>query len=232
MSIGTLFRWFLGSAFFSLGFGLQASSFVIGAPPLTATGNCDPFGCPEFFGLGTYQQVYASSAFPGDSTITGLTFYNEEAPNGAQPAGGTYTLSLSYSFNGPGDLNVNNPVSNISADDQVFFSGSLPFLAQTTLDFVGTPFAYNPADGNLLLTITVTDPSDNAKILYLDQSAMTDETTDVYFGTVNGGNNTGGLVTGFTVASNVATPEPGSLFLMLGGAACLIAYRRRRARLP
>jgi len=33
MSIGTLFRWILGSVFFSLGFGLQAGSLVGARPP-------------------------------------------------------------------------------------------------------------------------------------------------------------------------------------------------------
>jgi hypothetical protein len=227
----TLSRWILGSAFLSLGFGLQASSFVIGEPPLIAIGNCDPFGCPEFFGLGTYQQVYAYSAFPGATTITGLSFYSDQVPNGAEPAGGTFTLSLSYTNSGPGDLNLTNPNANISSGSQVYFAGSLPFLAQNTLDFGGAPFAYNPALGNLLLTVTVTNPSDRALTLYLDQASLATQTTNAYFGTfdgqpISGGNDMGGLMTGFTVVSSIATPEPGSLLLMLAGAAALIAYRR------
>ena len=226
MSRKILFRWILGPAFLSLSFGLQASTFIIGEPPLVATGNCDPFGCPAFFGLGTYQQVYAESAFSGDSTITGLTFYDDQVQDGANPAGGTYQLSLSYSNNGPGDLDTSNPVNNINSASQVFFSGTLPFLSQNTLDFLGTPFDYNPADGNLLLTITVTNSNDRLPTLFLDQTSMSNQTTDAYFGSVNGGNNTGGLVTGFTVASTVVTPEPSSLLLLLGGA-LLIAYRRK-----
>jgi len=231
MSTDTLYRWILGSVFLSLGFSLQASSLTIGEPPLVATGNCDPFGCPVFFGLGTYQQVYASSAFAGESTITGLTFYNTQVTDGGNPAAGAYDLSLSYSNHNPGDLDITNPNDNISSDSQSFFSGSLPPVFQNTLDFMGTPFDYNPADGNLLLTITVTDASDRLPTLYLDEASQTTQTSDAYFGTVNGGNTTGGLVTGFTVVSGVvATPEPGSLLFMLGGIS-LIAYRRRRHRL-
>jgi hypothetical protein len=85
--------------------------------------------------------------------------------------------------------------------------------------------------GNLLLTVSVTNPSDNALTLYLDQASMTAQTTDAYFGIANGGNTTGGLITGFTVAPAVATPEPGSLVLMLGAMVGLIAYRWRRLRL-
>jgi hypothetical protein len=227
MSGKTLPRWILCSAFLSLGFSLQGSSFVIGEPPLIATGNCDPFGCPEFFGLGTYQQVYTTSPFSDTTTITGLTFYDEQVQNGAEPAGGTYTLSLSYSNNGPGDLNTLNPNSNISSGSEVFFTGSLPFLAQSTLDFAGTPFVYNPAIGYLLLTVTVTGSNDIPPTLFLDESAMDTQTSDVYFGTFNSPSNSGGLVTGFTVAPSSATPEPASLLLVLAGVAGLVVYRRR-----
>jgi len=231
MSRDTLARWILGSAFLSLGFSLQASDIIIGEPPLIATGNCDPFGCPEFFGLGTYQQVYTNMPFAGESTITGLTFYNEQVPNGAEPAGGTYTLTLSYSNDAPGDLNTSNPNSNISSGSQVFFADSLPLISQNTLDFVGTPFVYNPALGYLLLTVTVADPSDRTPTLFLNQSSTETQTSDVYFGTFNSPSNTGGLVTGFTTTSSIATPEPASMLLMLAGVTSLIAYRRRRHRL-
>lgn len=236
MSKHTLYRWIVGSAFISLGFGLQASSIIIGEPPLVATGNCDPFGCPEFFGLGTYQQVYVASAFSGAGTIQGITFYDGQVLNGGVPAGGAYTLSLSYTKGAPGDLSTSNPNDNVGADSEVFFAGSLPGLAQNTLDFLGTPFLYNPASGNLLLTITVVNPADHLPTLYLDQASQTTQTTNAYFGffeghPVSGGNTTGGLITGFTeVASGIVTPEPGSLLLVLGGVG-LFVFQRRRHRL-
>src|ERR1017187_250739 len=55
------------------GASLQAGTLILGDPPMPNTGNCDPFGCPAFFGLGTYQQVYLSTAFPGAITIDALT---------------------------------------------------------------------------------------------------------------------------------------------------------------
>ena len=226
MRRGTLITLLVGSAFLSLSFSLQASSLVIGEPPLTATGNCDPFGCPGFFGLGTYQQVYTASAFPGAITISGLTFYSDQVQNGATPAGGTFDLSFSYTNKALGDLDTTNPNNNITSGSQEFFDGTLPFLAQNTLDFQGTPFAYNPADGNLLLTVTIIDPTDHIPTLFLDQSSMTNQTTNAYFGNSNGGN-TGGLVTGFTeVSSVVTTPEPGSILLVLGGVGLLLRRRK------
>jgi hypothetical protein len=233
MRTHTLSRLLLGTALLSLSFGLQANTITIGDPSLSATGNCDPFGCPQFFGLGTYQQVYAASQFSGESTIDGLTFYDDEVENGAVPAGGTFTLSLSYTHDAPDALGTTSPSANSASGSQIFYSGSLPGLTANTLDFVGTPFAYNPADGNLLLTVAVNNPSDYALTLYLDQASSTAVTTNAYFGTydgtaIDGGNGTGGLVTSFTVAPNVVTtPEPGSLLLVLAGAG-LIAYQRRR----
>ena len=236
MSIGTPFRWVFCSVLISFGFSLQASNLLIGEPALVATGNCDPFGCPGFFGLGTYQQVYASSAFSGEVNITGLTFYDEQVQNGGVPASGTYTLAFSYSSNSVGDLSTVSPGANIASVSQVFYTGALPSLAQTTLDFAGTPFDYNPAAGDLLLTVTVSSGTNGSPTLYLDEAAALTETSNVYFGTYNGqpisgGNDIGGLVTGFTVAVNTSVPEPGSLLLVLGGVG-MFAYgwrRRRRA---
>ncbi len=215
---------------------------VVGDPPMLGTGNCDPFGCPGFFGLTTYQQVYLSSAFPGEISISGLSFY-EGLHNGGTPAGGNFTLSFSYSSDAPGDLSLSNPNNNISTGDESFFAGALPSLTrqglQNVLIITGTPFVYNPADGNLLVTVSVTGAKDQSPVLYLEQAACGPTTvcppgsslvtSNAYFGSKsNGGNTVGGLITGFdytTVTSSV--PEPGSLLLMLGGAG-LILYRRRR----
>ena len=208
---------------------LQAGTLVLGEPP--KTGNCDPFGCPTFFGLGTYQQVYLNSAFPGAMTIDDLTFF-QAINNGGTPASGTFTLTFSYTSAAPGDLDLTNAANNIGAGSETFFAGTLPAMtAEGNLDlltFSGTPFVYNPADGNLLLTVTVTGSKNTTPYLYLDQADSTAVTSDAYFGIVNGGNDPG-LVTSFeyTSPSGTATPEPASLLLVLAGIG-LIAYRRRR----
>jgi Putative Ig domain len=203
-----LCRGILCAAF--LGSILQAGTVTVGQPPLTGTGNCDPFGCASYFGLGTYQQVYASTAFPGPMSIAMLTFYDTQVLNNGNPDQGTYTISLSYTPKSPGMLDLMNPSNNIGSNLQTFFTGTLPAPVtgpdgQRTLVFSGTTFSYNPADGNLLLTMVVSGPLDQSPHLYLDQSASTAATTNAYFGTVNGvpvsgGNDIGGLVTGFTTA--------------------------------
>jgi len=226
---------------------LQASSLLVGDPPTLGTGNCDPFGCPSFFGLGTFQEVYSSSAFAstGELTITELSFFDFQVHNGGVPSGDTFTLSLSYTSNAPGSLDLNNPNNNITSGSQTFFSGLLPSLVTVPggheLNISGTPFDYNPADGNLLLTVTMTGPTNGQPPLYLDFSACGPQTTcppgssvltsSAYFGSTNGGNNIGGLITQFTYGNSSPTPEPSSLLLVLAGVG-LIGYNWRRRSAP
>lgn len=230
----------LGIAIVSLWAPLQASpinssDLIIGQPALKGTGNCNPFGCPAFFGLQTYEQIYSSKAFPGLVTIEELSFFDTVVHNGAQPAGGTYTLSFSYTSMQPKGLDLSNPSNNIGSGSQLFFTGTLPALSHQTLDFEGKPFAYDPSHGNLLLTVSVAKSTDHHPALYLDQSSTPGVTSNAYFGKylgvpVSGGNDIGGLVTGFTFHPN-SVPEPESWFLMLSGAGlCLsmVVLRRRR----
>ncbi|MFN7998763.1 MAG: PEP-CTERM sorting domain-containing protein [Bryobacteraceae bacterium] len=218
---------------------LGTDTLVIGQPALTYTGNCDPFGCAALFGLGVYEQVYSSQAFSGALTISSVAFFNTAIKNGGQPSGGTYTLELSYTTHSPGALDLSNYANNIGAGNEVFYTGTLPSIADQMLSFAGTPFQYDPSQGNLLLTVLVSNPSDTYPNLSLDQAASKTVTSSAYFGTyrgspISGGNTSGGLVTafGFTSAAQPGTvPEPGSLYLMLGGGVALIAgiARRRRA---
>ena len=231
------------------GASLQAGTLILGDPPMPNTGNCDPFGCPAFFGLGTYQQVYLSTAFPGAITIDALTFFQGQIlNNGGLPAGGTYTLTFSNTSAAPGNLNLTDPNGNIGSGSEGFFTGTLPALTADgtakLLAFTGTPFAYNPADGNLLLTVAVTGATNSPPYLSLDEAQCGPKTvcptgssvvsSNAYFGAykgapVSGGNDIGGLVTIFdyTSPTGVPTPEPGSLLLVLGGIG-LIGYQRRR----
>jgi hypothetical protein len=221
------------------GASLQAGTLVLGDPPMLGTGNCDPFGCPEFFGLIAYQQVYSSTAFPGPISIAGLTFFEGQVlGNGGVPAGGTYSLSFAYTSLAPGDLSLSSPSANIGSGNQLFFYGTLPSLTVgvvgNELILTGAPFVYNPAEGNLLFTVTVTDPSEPGPALFLNEALCGPTTvcppgvsvvsSDAYFGAkdgvpVSGGNDFGGLVTGFDYGSVAPVPEPGSLLLIMAGIA-------------
>jgi uncharacterized repeat protein (TIGR03803 family) len=126
---------------------------------------------------------------------------------------GTYTLSLAYTSAAVGNLNLTNPNNNITGGSQTFFTGTLPNLGTTlgvrTMTITGTPYAYNPANGNLLLTVMISNPTDQKPPLYLDetqtpQKPMLPVTTNAFFSTVKGMpynyGNAAGLVTGFTVS--------------------------------
>jgi len=229
------------------GMSLQATSLVLGDPPMLGTGNCDPFGCPGFLGLESYQQVYLNTAFPGTIAIAGLTFFEGQVLNGGIPASGTYTLVFSYTSLAPGDLSLANPIDNIGSGSQGFFTGALPALTigvvGNELIVAGSPFVYNPADGNLLLTVTVTGAGNPGSALFLNEAKCGPKTvcppgssvvsSNAYFGELNGhpvsgGNDIGGLVTGFDYGL-VTTPEPGSLLLVLAGIG-LIGYQGQRRR--
>jgi hypothetical protein len=189
------------------------SSVTVGLPATSNSGNCIPFGCPGLFGTTTYQEVYSGAAFPGSFVIEEIDLFNTEDLNGGMPAGGTYKFSLSYTSESPGSLDLTNPANNIGPGSLLFFSGPLPSLSGGELQFPGVPFSYNPALGNLLLTVTISGGTDGSPTLYLDQSQTQAQTGRAYFGTITGGNDAGGLVTQF----DSVVPEPGSLVLVLTG---------------
>jgi len=207
-------------------------SVTVGEPALRRTGNCDPFGCPEFFGLSAFVQVYAGAAFRGPLMIDDIAFFDTVVQNGGLPAGGDYSVYLSYTSLSPGGIDLNGFPG--AGGKKPFYSGELPSLSGSVLDISGTPFYYDPSDGNLLLTVIVSGASDAANRLYLDQAAGTNYTTSAYSSlidgkVVTGGNNFGGLVTGFNYTPASSAPEPGTLFLMLAGVG-LIGCRFVRSR--
>jgi hypothetical protein len=228
---------------------LHAGDLIVGEPAKPGTGNCDPFGCSQYFGLGTFQEVFLSTAFPGTISINELTFFDSQVLNGGQLAGGTYSFSFSYTNAAPGALSLLSPAANIAGEELGFFSGTLPSLVSTgssteELEIAGTPYVYSPAAGNLLLTIQVAAAINGNPPLYLDFSQCAPigacsngsqpQTGRAYFGTINGvpvsgGNDIGGLVTQFTYAEPASVPEPSSFLLLFAGAA-LIAFARLRRR--
>ena len=131
------------------------------------SGNCYPFMCND---SGTnegpsihYQQVYSAMAFSGPTQINSLTFFQDvlasfNVGRTTTVLSGNYQVSLSTTTK---PVNGLSPVlaTNIGADNVVIFNGNLggtstnPSFTITT----STPFAYNPAAGNLLLDIVVTN---------------------------------------------------------------------------
>src|SRR5262249_48346431 len=115
-------------------------------------------------------------------------------------------------------------IITIGADDTQIFSGTLvsvPFGGSVTLG--GGSFAYDPANGSLLLTVQVSGGSPGG--VHLDSR---NDALGIFSRSTNG-TNLGtigfGLVTQFETA-----PDPPGIFLGLAGISTLAALTRRRRR--
>ncbi len=225
-----------GGALFAvalLGFCSTASAGTIAVGAQNAGGgDCVPFGC------GYHAQfVYDASYFSSPVTITDLTFFNRFGSGNFNPSSMTFTLSTTSS-------SVASPsatfASNTGADAQLFgtyvLAGSMP----STFTFSGAPFAYNPANGNLLLDVVSTQYStitgyanhnDDGTVPPFLVSRVVSFTQGSATGFVE---KNYGPVTEFTVTGASAVPEPGTLGLIALGMASLLGGRRgaRRPQVP
>jgi hypothetical protein len=104
----------------------------------------------HFTGNGTYQQVYDAQLFPGKVKITSVGF--AVADLGLPGFGdGDYKVSFSVTPKPICGLDGTDLNSNVGSRPKYFFGGSL----NGGVEISGTPFIYDPAEGNLLMIIEV-----------------------------------------------------------------------------
>jgi hypothetical protein len=214
----------------SAGSGGSTPTGAAGDPVVgtTDTGNCVPFGCDAEYGITTYQQVYSSSAFTGTTPFNQISFFLY--PFGGTPEldSGTYTIYFSYTSASVNGLSDSSPSANIGADETLFGTYTLTGgAAPATLTFNGSAFDYDPTMGNLLMTIDISGAVDGISA-YFDTDDTGTVTSRAYFGTTTGAD-PNGLVTDFNDVP-VATPEPASVLLLIGVAACVAPKLRKAYR--
>jgi hypothetical protein len=205
-----------------------AADIVIG----TANGvnNAFPFGTTNY--VGEYQQLYASSDFAGPITITGLGF---AAGTGAGTMR-TFNATISFSTSSATLTTMStNYAANRGADNTVVFNSVVNYTSAGNntfdLNFVTTPFTYNPANGSLLLDVVIGSTNTGGGVFF-------NSTTDAV--TTRAYNNAGngfvvvepdrGLVTLLRTTAS-AVPEP-SVLALAGVAAAVFAavgFARRRS---
>lgn len=193
-------------------------------------GNCYPFACFALDGGTVYEQLYSSAAFSGAIDIGSVDFFAETGSEGMGMDGATYTVSFS-TVSAP--LSSAYPISP-GADSQEFgvFNIAGPMPAELTL--TGTPFNYDPANGNLLMYVTVDSVAQTCYYCaYYEADGDGTLMSRAYTNMAGSLADSVGLVTEFdpvggSGGSQSTIPEPASVFSMAAGTLLLALVSRRR----
>jgi hypothetical protein len=225
----------------AVSYNANAGTVTIGTAD---TGNCYPFMCNDS-GVSsgpsiTYQQVYAASAFPGPISITDEGFawlFAQQFGGSDTLLGGTYVFTLSTTSAGVDGLNPNSLSANLGADATQVLSVTIPaggVSFGTSYTFTNTsPFDYNPANGNLLLQVAVSNQDNvlngngNSYVDADDTGALTSRAYAIPSMDISIADSTG-LVTTFSFGPATAVPEPSSLLVAAGGMLLMLGMVRLR----
>lgn len=232
-----------------------ATTLIVPSP---ATGNAQAPTPFNYYGsAGSHiQQIYASNFFTGAALINGFSF---RAYPGAAPSfffGNSVDISdvviklstTAAGTNESGSLPSATFADNLGSDATMVFSGALDLSTAATgtgpqpFDYTvsfSQPFMYNPADGNLLLDVTIPSGAtvSGAGFGFLTFDTVNTIDDGIYSvvnisdgGATSGTLSTAGAITAFSVSS-AAVPEPSTWLMLVAGFGILgaAAWRRRSA---
>ena len=226
-------RFSIHSRPFGAAFALS-SLLIAGVNAQTTVGqangaNCYPFSCFASDGGSVYQQVYSASAFSGISSFDSITFYANTDFDLGLMDDATYTIRFSTTAQAVNNLDL-DPNNNVGGDEAIFGSFAVSGNIPTTLTFTGNPFTYNPAKGNLLMTVTV--DSLNVANVYTSAFRANDsgaDTSRLYINADGANVDSTGLMTTFNTVNAIPEPSAAAFGILAAGSVLGLVARRRKA---
>ncbi|HEY7901130.1 MAG TPA: PEPxxWA-CTERM sorting domain-containing protein [Caulobacteraceae bacterium] len=207
--------------------GANASASVT-VGTFTGQGNCFPFNCNDS-GVTSgqsidYEQMYSSTAFATTTTFNQITFNAFAGAGNGSVISGNYDIIFGTTTQA---LGSGYPLT--LSNTQTFFDGALSSGGGATFSIDGSSYTYNPADGNLVMEVVVTNQANvpnGSGNSYFQADTSGSVMSRAYLITGAAGVSDGtSLVTTFG-----AVPEPAAWALMLAGFAGLGGALRSRRR--